>query len=115
MRASRFQPEFVVAVTVDGVARDPVTVWVHQQADPYPGGHRYEVVLRDPRAREHLSGLPLSARSRLDNRTANNFLQRIYWMFPVMTDAARWEYVLNTIDTVESSGDTIRVAGECSP
>jgi len=115
MRVSRFQPEFDVTVSVDGIERDPVTIWAHQQSDPYPGGHRFEVILRDARTSEFFAGLPFSVKSRLDNRTAHDFLQRIYWAFPTMTDIGHWDFVLNTIDTVERDDGTVRVKGECSP
>ncbi|MBI3469559.1 MAG: hypothetical protein HY000_41690 [Planctomycetes bacterium] len=92
-----------------------MTIWAHQQSDPYPGGHRFEVVLRDGRTREFFSGLPVTAQSRLDSRTAHDFLQRVYWTFPAMTNTAHWDWVLNTVDTVESIGEIIRLTGECSP
>jgi len=99
---------------VDGVLRDPVTLWFHEQSAPFPGGHRYEVLLCDPRTREFFSGLSLDVRSRLDSRTTEAFLQRLYWTFPAATEGGAWEFVLNTIDTVEEFDETIRVTGECS-
>ena len=110
-----FKHPFTLAITVDGVPRDPGVFWQHYQDDPYPGGHRYEVVYHSAHARELFRDLPASASSRLDRSTTSTFLHYIYWSLGRQTAEQPWEFVLNTIDTVETTDDTVRIAGECSP
>ena len=111
----RFPLDFTTSVSVDGVVRDQRTVWAHQQSDPYPGGHRYEAVICGPAALEHFRGLPHDLTGRLDSRAAHKFLQQLYWTFEAPEEGVAWEFVLNTIDHVEATIDTLRISGECSP
>lgn len=111
----RFAYDFTATVSVDGVVRDHRTIWAHQQDDPCPGGHRYEVVLAGRGAIEHLEGLPLDAKERLNGRRAHQFLQLICWALEVPEEGISWEFVLNTIDSVHTENDTVRISGECSP
>jgi hypothetical protein len=39
----------------------------------------------------------------------------IYWSLGRRTAERPCEFVLNTIDTVETTDDTVLIAGECSP
>src|SRR5208283_5314986 len=113
--ASMFKHPFTVTISVDGEPRDPTVFWHHFQDDPYPGGHRYEVVYHSNAARELFGDFPSSVSSRLDRSTTNTFLHYIHWSFGRSTAEQPWEFVLNTIDTVETTDDTVRIAGECSP
>jgi hypothetical protein len=110
-----FKHPFTVTISVDGEPRDPLAFWHHFQDDPYPGGHRYEVVYHSTAARELFRDFPSGVSSRLDGSTTNTFLHYIYWSLGRRTAQQPCEFVLNTIDTVETSDDTVRIAGECSP
>lgn len=111
----RFNYDFTASVSIDGTARDQRTIWAHQQQDPYPGGHRYEVIFRGASVHEYLHGLPLDVTTRLDAATAHNLLERIRWALEAPEEAIAWEFVLNTIDAVQTTSDTVSISGECSP
>jgi hypothetical protein len=107
--------DFAVDVSVDGIRRDQRMIWVHPQDEPFPGGHRYEVRLHGAPALEYLRGQPCPVRTRLDKGDANSFLNLIYWALEAPEPEVAFEFVLNTIDAVEVSGETICITGECSP
>jgi hypothetical protein len=107
--------DFAVDVSVDGIRRDQRMIWVHPQDEPFPGGHRYEVRLHGAPALEYLRGQPCPVCSRLDKDDAGSFLNLIYWALEAPEPDVIFQFVLNTIDTVEVSGDTICITGECSP
>ena len=111
----RFPLDFTTSVSVDGIVRDQRTLWAHQQSDPYPGGHRYEAVLHGAAALKHFHGLPHDLTVRLDSRAAHKFLQDLYWTFEAPETGVLWEFVLNTIDRVQATTDTLHISGECSP
>lgn len=111
----RFPIDFAVSVSVDGVVRDQRTLWFHQQTDPYPGGHRYEAVLSGTAALEFFGGLPQALAGRLDPDRAHHFLQQLYWTFEAPEKDIPCEFVLNTIDAVRATADTLWIGGECSP
>ena len=120
------EPAYVVAITstLPSLLKSPtlnplppgtVPIVPDPAYDPYPGGHRYEVVYHSIAARELFRDFPSSVNSRLDGSTTNTFLHYIYWSLGRRTAEQPWEFVLNTIDTVETTDDTVRIAGECSP
>jgi hypothetical protein len=111
----RFNYDFSVSISVDGAIRDQRTIWAHQQDDPYPGGHRYEVVLQGGSTLDHLRGLPLDVTTRLPSDEAHTFLQRIYLTFDSPEEGIPWEFVLNTVDTVRTKDGAVLISGECSP
>lgn len=111
----RFPIDFTVSASVDCVARDPRTLWFHQQTEPYPGGHRYEVVLSGAAALEVFRELPQDLAGPLDRDRTNRFLQQLYWTFEAPEDGISWEFVLNTIDTVRATAGTLSIGGDCSP
>ena len=111
----RFNFNFVVTISVDGVVRDQCTLWCHQQQEPDPGGHRYEATLQGMGVFAYLRSLPTQVAARLDAGVANDFLNRICSTFEVAGSAPPpWEFILNTVDRVQAAGDTVQIAGECS-
>jgi hypothetical protein len=107
--------DFAVDVNVDRIRRDQRTIWAHAQDDPCPGGHRYEVRFHGAAALEYLRGHPCPVRTRLGQGEAGSFLNLIYLALEAPEPDNPFEVVLNTVDAVEISGETICITGECSP
>jgi hypothetical protein len=115
VRSMMFKHPFTVTISVDSQARALDVFWHHFQDHPYPGGHRYEVVYHSDFARKLFSDFPSKVTRRLDRSTATWFLHYVYFSLGERKSEQPIEFVLNTIDSVETSDDTVRIAGECSP
>jgi hypothetical protein len=104
----------VPSLKVDSASVSLSEVWVHEQDDPYPGGHTF--VLSVPYERlgkwkETLTATPIGAL----NRTT---LKMVKWK---MSDWPRLErgsdvarFVLNSVTAVAFEESTIVVTGVCS-
>jgi hypothetical protein len=108
--------DFKIEVQVDHVHQAPFKISHHAQSDPFPGGHSYELVCRGYAVIDSCERLrlPLQAKSRLDASITNNYFNLIQLMISRPAGALP-DFMLNTIDTVETVDGGIRITGECSP
>jgi hypothetical protein len=120
-------PEDLLAtLTIDGTETSPFNVWIHHQTDPYPGGHTYHWLI--PR---RLVG-PFHAAEFASCRSPNHDQQRnwLLWLQPILCNwscnlaAERflqfdhpvdYQYVLNTIESLNVTDDRLALDGVCSP
>jgi hypothetical protein len=97
---------------VDDVEVPSASVWTHQQDDPFPGGHSYRITV--PSGNPLQPALDEPIRSRLDRQRGFSWF---FFLSSVLEhdDHTPFDYVLNTIDSVESTENGVIVSGIASP
>ena len=111
-----FYPDSDMELQVDGTPTELSVVWHHYQSDPYPGGHRYSLVLRHTAAEQIADRLPETSQQRLDGGITNSFFNTFNILgIGCRSDPPRWRFVLNTIESVHHSLDGVSIEGICSP
>lgn len=106
----------MIEVTVDEKAIEPGQLEMHYQAEPFPGGSTYRIVIRDTDLTQTLwtsfgnwqgKPLPMQQAAHLFN------LLRMY--VSLKFTKATPSYWANTVETFNLSNDIVEVAGACSP
>ncbi len=106
----------MIEITVDENPIAPGQFEMHSQAEPFPGGSTYRIVIQDSALTTTLSdtfakwqGAPLSAQqaARLFN------LLRMYISLKSSRDKP--VYWANTVENIQFRGDLLEVKGICSP
>ena len=97
---------------IDGVATSLQSIWVHHQADPHPGGHRYSLRIPTSDAEAWLAEHDIGW-SDLDSRGIR-FHQLVRDIAGPDYAAERFTYVLNTA-RVSVGQDWAEITGICSP
>lgn len=106
----------VIRIDVDGAAVEAGRFEMHYQADPYPGGARYELSVADKELIEMISRrlkLPVGPPpSRTDTISVFNML-RLYMSLHGGRGAPL--FWANNIETMSMEGGALRIGGVCSP
>jgi hypothetical protein len=104
----------ISSIQIDGSDVSLVSVWVHHQTDPYPGGHRYRLTVPLAIADAWLRKMRISW---TDVQGSS-----LFWFQSLVCDlagSARYSsgisYVLNTIDQIEKTETAYLICGVCSP
>jgi hypothetical protein len=109
-------PDSDIELQVDGTPTELTVVWHHNQSDPYPGGHRYSLILRHEAAEQIADQLPEASQQRLDEGITNDFFNNFNILgIGRRSNPPRWRFVLNTIESVRRSQDAVFIEGICSP
>ena len=98
---------------VDGTDVPLSVVWVHAQTDPYPGGHRYRLLVPITVADEWLRRMEIQQSDLGDCGI---------WFQSLVGDFARdarcslpLACVLNTVENIQTTDEYLEVTGVCSP
>ena len=97
---------------IDGVEVPATTVWTHQQDDPFPAGHTYRILVPIGHPLQPSSTLPIH--TRLDRQHGGSWFFLLSAILPRDSEA-RFDYVLNTIDSVEQTESSLVISGIASP
>ena len=109
-------PDSDMELQVDGNRTELAVVWHHYQSDPYPGGHRYGLILRHEAAEQIADRLPEASQHRLDGGITNDFFNNFHILgIGRRSDPTRWLFVLNTIESFYRSHGAVFIEGICSP
>ena len=111
-------------LSVDGNAISPEEVFVHFQADPFPGGHRFKLNLPVELARSAvIERANKFSQSELDSETQNLLLCEIEHSLSLLTKGdnptipsrLHIRYVLNNVESIHALRDIVVFSGVCSP
>lgn len=106
----------MIRIDVDGAVVEAGRFEMHYQADPYPGGARYELSVADKELMEIISRrLKLPVRhppSRTDTNSVFNMLRLYVSLHGGRGAPLFWA---NNIETMNMEGGTLRIGGVCSP
>jgi hypothetical protein len=103
---------------IDGTDVAVGEAWTHYQDEPWPGGHRYVLMLRGRLADKFVKrhGTPVaSGLGRDETSSILNYVYSDLWMFGYRRPNQTVRYVLNTIDQIELRTEEVTMAGICSP
>ncbi|MEW4489593.1 hypothetical protein AB1L42_16035 [Thalassoglobus sp. JC818] len=105
-----------LTIQVDGQHASPSEIVLHFQADPFPGGHRYEMVI----PRKAISGELWEYTKFEDTKNPSEDQARnwFYWIPSLLQrqdEAARAKFVLNNVQHIRVSHDEVLLCGDCSP
>lgn len=109
-----------ITICVDGAQVDLGSITCHHQADPFPGGHRYEAEVEDYDFLVLLGDQPSgSADDPPSPETAKRVLNALSLVKQLKRASGELKYWLNTVDRlVVSKGKVytkVSMGGVCSP
>jgi|ERR1043165_2886348 hypothetical protein len=104
------------ALKVDGQSADPRRLECQFQSHPYPGGHRYELIIADGETVRHAREVFGAGTHRsLGHNQCRTFLSFLGGMKTIKIGRENPpQFWVNTIDEVELSEDTLVLKGVCS-
>ena len=98
---------------VDGTDVSLSAVWVHAQTDPYPGGHRYRLIVPSADADAWLRRMEIQLS---DLNDCGIWFQSFVGHFAGdARGSLPCAYVLNTVEDVQATDEYLEVTGVCSP
>ena len=103
-----------IRIRVDGVYHAPHLVEVFPQSSPFPGGHRFHVTLRGPRAERIFDEFG----GQLGELVGDSGTAILSWLRPELAPTigqGEVVYFLNRVDKLEGNRAHVRLSGECSP
>ena len=103
-----------IQLWVDGQPCNIHSVWIHFQRDPYPGGHKFRILL----SRDLMADWVDEKRDELDEQAIRGALWELEGAISSSqkdeSNGGPTEYVLNTLSVVREVDREIELVGECS-
>ena len=115
MTRTRLNQDLEAQILIDGVVCDPQSIWAHHQADPFPGGHRYEFICSGADTASYFNDVPATPEVKVEKGRESFMLQWITWAFPKSEGPVPFRFVLNTIEVIVKEEGIVRIYGRCSP
>lgn len=106
----------MIRIDVDGAVVEAGRFEMHYQADPYPGGARYELSAADEELIEIIiRRLKLPVRHPLSRTDTNSVFNMLRLYVSLHGGRGAPLFWANNIDTMSIEGGTLRIGGVCSP
>ena len=105
-----------LTIRIDGQLATPSEIVLHFQANPFPGGHRYEMAI----PRKSIGGELWEYAKFEDSENPSEDQARnwFYWIPSLLQRqeaAARAMFVLNNVQRLKVTHDEVLLCGDCSP